>query len=178
MGGRSWTTDEIARLRDEAGSMPVSSIAAAHGRTEAACSRMIARLGLSQRWHRPTLVECPECHEMRTRVTTGLCPVCSRKETAARLRAREDALLDALGRDAVAARRESTHGSRVDPRPRRRPLARGLPWAVAEDAEARARALQEWEVRQLDRANAAARRRCNRLEAKLRAATGQGQNPR
>lgn len=98
-----------------------------------------------------------------------LLPVCSRKQTRAEQMEREKALLDRLAPEERALKRPELHESRIDPKPRLEAVTDGMrPWAAARIEEQNAVLVQRWETLNLDRENAARRRRIERMEDQLK----------
>lgn len=167
--GRAWTVGELAYLRRWAGRKPAHEIARHLRRTKQAVERQAQRMRLSLRHYRSSLVWCPSCCAWRTKLTLGLCPVCSRKETRAEQMEREKALLDRLAPEERALKRPGLHESRIDPAPKLASTQEHMrPWALAMAEERNAVLTQQWETRNLDRENAARRRRIERMEDQLK----------
>lgn len=167
--GRAWIVGELSYLRKWCGRKSVAEMSRHLRRTQKAIEMQVHRMGLSQRHYVRRLVWCPNCCAWRTKLTLGLCPVCSRKRTRDEQMEREKALLDRLTPEERALKRPELHESALDPPPRLRQVAEGMhPWARDRIEEENAVAVQRWEARNLDRENAARRRRINRMAEQLR----------
>lgn len=167
--GRAWTVGELAYIRRWAGRKPAHEIARHLKRTKQAVERQAQRMGVSLKHYESTLVWCPNCCAWRTRLTLGFCPVCSRKQTRAEQMEREKALLDRLAPEERALKRPELHDSRIDPKPKLEAVTEGMrPWAAARIEEQNAVLVQRWETLNLDRENAARRRRIERMEDQLK----------
>lgn len=160
---RAWTTDELAYLRRWAGRKGIELMHDELGRTKHAIEVQMSRMGLSWRCHECGLVWCQQCCAWRTKLVDGMCPVCTRKATRDRQMEQERVLVGMLDAEQRAALRPGMHRSRIDPRPRSRsPEIENVFEKQVADEEA-ARAMESWEVRNLNRENAARRRRIERL---------------
>lgn len=164
---RSWTTEEDERLLALAGSRSVQEIAEELGRSQHAVRNRMSDLLLSARHWESTLEWCPNCCAWRTRITDGYCPVCSRMRTRDEQRAAEARLLRRLTPGEAAMKRPQLQQSRLDPKPRPTPTSGMDEYHASRARDRDAVAIQEWEVRQLDRENAARRRRIERLRRQM-----------
>lgn len=177
MTGRPWSTEELAYLRENAGTLTRREICLELRRSRKSVERMAARHGISLRTVRRTLVWCHACARWRTSVNdSGLCPVCNERAKTEREEERcaeELAAMDAPQRaafDATEARRA--------PR-KKRPPAPAPPDTGGMAARERTRAeeawereVEAWELELETRRYNAAKQRLKRIRAVL------GTNPR
>ena len=176
---RPWTSQEVRFLLDNAGRMPLRELCRSLRRSASSVTSMAARMRAQGRrcdlrhWE-PTLVVCPSCGQpSATARETGVCRPCQLRR---RLAAIEGSCADLLARmpagdRATYGRTEAEVGEprAHDPMPRRpRADPRATPYERDRDAEAHARAVEEWEARRLQRAVGAARKRRERMRRRLR----------
>lgn len=155
-------------LRTWAGKKSAREIAGDLHRSKRAVECQMSSLMISYRHHESKLVWCENCCAWRTRITDGFCPVCSRKRTREAQKATEARLMRRLTPGEAAMKRPQLHQSLIDPKPRPSSISGLTDYYAAKVADRDAVAMQEWEVRQLDRENAARRRRIERLKNQLK----------
>lgn len=175
---RPWTSQEDTWLEEQAGSIPLKDIAAHLGRSESAVRFHASSLRSRGRSVRPLkversrLVECPECHAMRTEVLPeGFCRVCKERRSLEARTADMKAAYDAMPREL----RDRTNGTfRIDHK-------KVIPFPPQPDFDAmppreRVRAMDSWlsecesvEVARLRLENTAVRQRTCKWKRKSKA---------
>lgn len=164
---RNWTTGDIRYLRKYAGRIPVHKLALHLKRTQQAVKTQARKHGIDIRYFTQRLVWCSNCCAWRTKLTLGLCPVCTRKQTREQQIEREHYLLSLITPAQRALKRPELHESRIDRLPPLHVPADTSEYEKARCSEADAIATQRIEIANLDRENSTRRRRINRLEKQV-----------
>ena len=164
----SWHTLEQRKLLEMVGRVPIADIAHELGRSESSVrsrARELQRQGLFDWPIEPfvsSLVECPECGQMRTRIVQNgrcMCRVCCAEQTLERnIQWRLEAY------DALPPSERGKVGiemplSRYDTRPTKPSVAGMKPQEAAAAIEAWLIADEEWEVSYLTRVTNAVKQR-------------------
>ena len=173
---RPWTTDELDRLADMAGRLPLRDICRDLRRSKRAVETAALRLGLSLRCYRKRLVWCDECASWRSSLNNdGRCRVCAIREGLA---GREAACSEAMA--AMTARQRSVYVAseskrltrRYPPRPQKRPCCTTSRYQKDKAEADHLLATEEWEYRRLKLPYDAAKTRLRRMREVI------GTNPR
>lgn len=171
-----WTTQEVAYLIENAGRIPKREICKHLKRRSESVSQKAKALRaqgvpVELRCYKPKLEACPACGCMRSTLGRhGICEVCRKRAQLSVIHARISRLLHMLPfeeRDKYADT-EAEVESVPDPMPAS-PRLDGLSYyAQCKAKESRDRAMEAWQIRNLNRQVKAAQKRKERIQKKVK----------
>ncbi len=169
-----WTTAEVAYLVENAGRIPKREICKYLKRRSESVKQKAKALRaqgipVDLRCYRPKLEACPACGCMRSTLGKhGICEVCRKRAQLTAIHSRISRLLHQIPfeeRERYAETEAETESAN-DPMPRS-PSLEGLSYyATCKAKEARDRAMEAWQIRNLTRQVKAAQKRKERIQKK------------
>lgn len=169
---RDWTLRETLFVRDWAGALPLSAVAAHLRRDWREVASEAARLGVPIVYMGRPVYWCDECAALVGRLhASGSCWKCAYRRQLEQIEARTADLLKRLPRDEREdyATREAERGTRRhDPAPTPPDTTNAAPRAFVAAQTAYIAAQSEWEAKQARRQLKAAQKRKERIAAKVR----------
>ncbi len=173
---RDWTLRETLYVRDWAGALPLSVVAAHLRRDWQEVASEAARLGVPIVYMGRPVYWCDECAGLAGRLhSSGVCWKCAYRRQLAQIEARTAALIKRLPREQIEnyAMREAERGTRRhEAAPIPPDTANATPRALVAAQTAYIAALSEWEAKQARRQLKAAQKRKERIAAKVRETEG------
>lgn len=176
---RDWTLRETLYVRDWAGALPLSVVAAHLRRNWQEVASEAARLGVPIVYMGRPVYWCDECAGLVGRLhRSGVCWKCAYRRQLAQIEARTAALMKRLPWDEIenySVREAERAPRRRDPAPTPPDTLNAPPRAAVALQTAYLAALSEWEAKQARRQVKAAQKRKERVAAKVREIEGERQ---
>lgn len=169
---REWTLRETLYVRDWAGALPLSALAAHLRRDWREVASEAGRLGVPIVYMGTPLWWCDECASLTGRLhPSGTCWKCAYRRQLQRIESKTAVLLRRLPWEQIenySVREAERGGKRRDPAPTPPDTLNAAPRAAVAAQTAYLAARSEWEAKQVRRQVKAAQKRKERIAAKVR----------
>lgn len=174
-GARTWTTGDLMRVAELAGTMPERELRRRlklSGNQLRYAIRRLRRMGVNAttRFYEPRLETCPECGCRRATIgKAGMCEPCRLRRQLAEIEWRTSDLMARLTPEqrTVYERTEAERESRAEPMPKPRPTGGLDRYERARAAEEYDEAMERWLASYLRRRVKAAQKRKERIQKKV-----------